>query len=310
MAAPQIDVLMAVYNGHRYIEPQIESILNQTHRNIRLIIRDDSSKDKSQEILRHWQKKHYQKIQVIYSETNLGIIGNFEELMKESKAPYVMFADQDDVWRVDKAARTLAKMQELERENPGEQPLLVHTDLRVVDKELREVAPSFWDYAGLFPHRKATLGRQITQNNITGCTVMINRPLLEMAMPIPKNSIVMHDWWLGLVASAFGKIGIVPEQTILYRQHGANEIGAKQFSWSSFKRSQAHKGEVRKQTQKQAQAFLDRYGAHLSVDKKNIVEAYMKMQKSWLSFERGYLMLKFGLYKQGILRNLNQFLLG
>lgn len=307
---PQVDVLMAVYNGQKYIEPQIESILNQTHQNLKLIVRDDASRDGSPGILSGWQEKHGQRMRVLYAKKNGGIVSNFSALMEESKAPYIMFADQDDVWKVDKTAKTLAKIQELEKIYSPDVPLLVHTDLRVVDDELREISPSYWKYSNLFPAKTSTLGRQLAQNTITGCTVMINRALVELAKPLPEGQLVMHDWWLGLVASAFGNIGTVSEQTILYRQHENNEVGALEFSLKSFCLRQAHKGALRELCKKQAKAFLSTYGSKLCSEKKAIIAAYLRMQESWMTFERGYLMFKYGLFKQGLLRNLNQLLLG
>jgi glycosyltransferase involved in cell wall biosynthesis len=306
----QIDILMAVYNGQKYLEPQIESILNQTHRNIRLIVRDDASKDRSADILRRWQKNHPEKMRLLPADQNLGVVGNFAALMAASEAPYIMFADQDDVWKIDKAARTAAKMRELEYKTSKTHPLLVHTDLRVVDQELREIAPSFCRFANLFPYKSKTLARQLSQNTITGCTVMVNRPLLDLATPIPVEDVVMHDWWLGLTAAAFGKIGFVSEQTVLYRQHESNDTGAKKFGLRTFWRDKSKRAEIKAKCERQALAFLLKYKDRLPSDKLSVIDGYLRLQDASISAERLYLMLRYGLYKQGVLRNLNQVLLG
>ena len=155
-----------------------------------------------------------------------------------------MFCDQDDVWFPDKIAVTLGKMQELEGRHGGERPLLVHTDMKVADGNLRVVADSLWRYQKSDPVRGEALNRLLVQNCATGCSMMINRALCDLALPIPAEA-MMHDWWLVLVAAAFGTIGHCAEPTLLYRQHGANDVGAKKWSLADLVPQLARAGGVR-----------------------------------------------------------------
>ncbi|GAB1232685.1 hypothetical protein UT4_11510 [Ferrigenium sp. UT4] len=160
---------------------------------------------------------------------NKGTIGNFSILMEaalKEGADYLFFADQDDVWQANKLTIMLTAMQEMERQ-AADKPLLVHCDLEVVDEVLQSIAPSFTKFSRLSPTR-ANLGMLLCQNQVTGCASLINRNLLELACPVP-HEVLMHDWWLALLAAASGKIGFVPLPLVRYRQHGRNVLGAVSF---------------------------------------------------------------------------------
>ena len=140
------------------------------------------------------------------------------------QADYVMFCDQDDVWHPDKVRLTLRLMEQVETDLSL--PVLVHTDLRVVDGELREMDPSFQHYSGLDGHRPS-LPQLLVQNVVTGCTVMINRSFGAAGLPPGGGGdMLMHDWWLALIAAAMGRAVFLDRATIDYRQHGGNVVGA------------------------------------------------------------------------------------
>ncbi len=129
-------------------------------------------------------------------------------------AEYIMFCDQDDVWKNDKIEKTLAKMQSMEQTYPH-RPILIHSDLSVVDRELHLLHKSYWIYQHIDPSKDA-INRLIFHNTVTGCTMMINRKLAQKAKVIPDEAI-MHDWWIVMVASVFGHIGYIDEPLIFYR---------------------------------------------------------------------------------------------
>lgn len=302
-----IDVLLATYNGEKYIAEQIDSILNQTHQPLRLFIRDDMSKDSTIEIIKKRVSKHPEKIILIPSDNNLGVVKNFSALMPMSDSEYIMFSDQDDKWLPDKIERAISKMKELETLYGKHTPLLVHTDLQVVDANLRNIENSFWKYSRISPE-KDSLNRLLCQNVVTGCTMMMNKALSSLAHPIPDEAI-MHDWWIALVASAFGKIGIVSAPTMLYRQHSTNQVGAKKlFSMKQIKDFKQLKF-LNAKKEKQAQTFLKQYEDRLNVEQKKLIHVYSKMSKQNL-FQRGSNMFRYGLYKNGFIRNLRFLLLG
>lgn len=302
MKNPTVDILLATFNGLPFIVGQLDSLLAQTHRHIHLIIRDDYSKDKTQEILKAYANKFPHLITLLPSETQLGVKNNFSCLMEYSTAPYIMFADQDDIWNEDKVSKTLTKMQSLEKKSPQGTPLLIHTDLKVVDKDLNVLSPSFWSYSGIDIRHAQTFNRLLMQNVVTGCSMMINRSLLQLALPIPEKS-AMHDWWLALVAAAFGKIEALSEPTLLYRQHGANTLGAQKFFSLRYLKKGFKKirsPEIEKHFQ--AQELYNRYQGHLSDVQKEMLEDYKKLPQVLLP-KKVFLIFKNRFFKMGFLRN-------
>ena len=302
----QIDVLMATYNGELYIEEQVKSLMDQTFQDFHLYIRDDGSTDKTLRLIRELALQYPEKISILPSKERLGVIGNFSALMTQSRAPYLMFCDQDDVWDKDKIAVTIAKMHELELSVGTHIPVLVHADARVVNQELVEIAPSFWQYAALDPVKCQTLNRLIVQNNVTGCCMMINRAVKERALPIPTEA-VMHDWWLALVASGFGCVGCVERPLMSYRQHANNVVGAKKFSlWNQglafYKRSQA----INIRKYQQTKTFYNRYEASLDGQARQLLQVYLNLKYTpW--FKGKWLTFKYRFIKNGWLRGMAWF---
>lgn len=305
----QVDVLLATFQGANYLEEQLESILTQSHPQLHLWIRDDGSTDQTLEILQKWTRTYPQKITLLPSDGHLGIKGNFSELMKISHAPYIMFADQDDKWLPNKVEISLDHLKAMERQYGSHLPLLIHTDLKVVDQNLKEIAQSFWHYAGLHPDH-TSLNRLLSQNVMTGCTMLMNRALIDLAHPIPSVA-VMHDWWVALVSSCFGHIQFVNQPTILYRQHDSNDIGAKSYSLMSFlyqsSKEACKKANSLKQTYQQAFYLLEYFEHLLSIEKKNLLQAYGELERLPY-FKKRYQMIKYQFFKQGFLRNAKMLL--
>lgn len=302
-----VDILMAVYNGKRYLQEQIESILIQDYPHFHILIRDDGSSDGTQELINEYVNKYPDKIRLIESSQPLGAQGNFSELMQASQSPYIMLSDQDDVWRRDKISKTLAKMKETEKMLGNKKPVLIHTDLVVVDADLKLIHPSFWRFSRCSPHRHHSLNRLLVQNVVTGCTCMMNRPLLNVALPIPKETI-MHDWWLALVASAFGTIRTVSGATMFYRQHQHNVLGAQSYGSLQYLRNGVKKlwAPNPKKVQ-QAEEFYRRYALELSRDHLELLKTYLSLpERSFLSSR--LLMLKHRFLKQGLIRKAGAFL--
>jgi rhamnosyltransferase len=227
-AARKIIILLATYNGEKYLFDQIQSIQGQTISNWKLWVRDDGSQDNTRDLLRKLARKD---TRIRYLNDELGCLGttrNFGALMRVALAEgadAIFFCDQDDIWLPHKIARQLQSLQEMERQYPPGTPLLCYSDLEVVDQNLHQIHPSFMRYEKLRHEAHNPLHVLSTQNFITGCAVVINRTLLEFATPIP-NEIILHDWWLAICAAACGRIGYIDEQLVQYRQHCRNQIGA------------------------------------------------------------------------------------
>lgn len=221
----KIDILLATYNGEKFVKEQIESILNQTYENFNLIISDDASTDNTLNILEEYEKKDT-RIKVFKKEKNKGLIDNFEFLLKNVTSDYFMFSDQDDIWKKDKIEKSINKLKE---ENSG----LVYTDLEIVDEKLNVIYPSYWKYKQIYKKiKKYNNFEALYLNNfVTGCTILAKSKYIKDILPLPRNSkFVLHDYWTALIISAKDKISYVEEPTIQYRQHKNNRVGSSRKS--------------------------------------------------------------------------------
>lgn len=283
---------MATYNGEKFIEAQIRSLLNQTYQNWRLIVRDDGSTDKTVHILEAYKKQFPGKMSILESREHLGACLSFGELLRHSTADYAMFCDQDDIWLPEKIEMSFKGMLRLEAKYGKEKPLLLYTDLTVVDKELNVVAKSFWEYEELNPDN-TTINRLLVQNVVTGCTTIMNKKLKDLSIPIPPEAIV-HDWWTALVASVFGHIDYISVPTVLYRQHDRNDVGAKKRGFLealkksvTFGTSMNKIKELKYKTQIQALSFYRNYQNQSIEDAKklSLIGMYSEINKMGF-FER------------------------
>ena len=220
----KIAILMATYNGEKYICQQIDSILSQTCKDWELYIHDDGSTDNTIAVVESYVEKYPNKIHLIDGKSTGGAKYNFFYMFGQVEAPYYMTCDQDDVWLDKKIELTYDKM--LTIENKADVPCLVYTELRVVDSELNTIADTMSEYQSLDCHKR-TINQFILQNSVTGCTMMVNMALRDKMLHITDiDNTIMHDWWAALVAAQFGKTAFIDEPTILYRQHGDNSLGA------------------------------------------------------------------------------------
>lgn len=220
----KIAILMATYNGEKYICQQIDSILSQTCKDWELYIHDDGSTDNTIAAVESYVEKYPDKIHLIDGKSTGGAKYNFFYMFGQVEAAYYMTCDQDDVWLDKKIELTYDKM--LTIENKADVPCLVYTELRVVDSELNTIADTMSEYQSLDCHKR-TINQFILQNSVTGCTMMVNRALRDKMLRITNiDNTIMHDWWAALVAAQFGKTAFIDEPTILYRQHGDNSLGA------------------------------------------------------------------------------------
>lgn len=301
----QIDILMATYNAGKFLENQLDSIFNQTCHDWHLIIRDDVSSDNTVDIIEQYIGKYPNKISLFKGDINLGAKSNFNELLKLSSAEYVMFADHDDVWLDDKISITLEKMAELERTSETGTPILVFTDKSITDENLNITHQSSVK-AEKFDVKRLTPQRLLVQNVASGCTIMINKPLLTLCRSIPKEAI-MHDHYMMLLAAFFGKIGYVNKPAMLYRQHSRNEIGAKNVGISYlFKKIAESPATIKSRFMKnidQADALLKNYGEQLSKENRDILENFIRLRTaSRPEFIR--IIVQNGFYKSGLVRKL------
>ena len=303
-------ILLSTYNGALWLGEQLESLFAQTDRDWRLFVRDDGSQDGTLELLLAFQRQHPDQIQLIQDETTrLGACQSFARLLEMVEADDYLFCDQDDRWLPKKVERLRVQMQALQQRVGENTPLLLHSDLQVVDEELRLLHPSFWRYQGLHPQSGSSLNRLLMQNEITGCAIMLNRPLRDLALPVPAQAL-MHDWWLALAAAAFGKIVALPESLVDYRQHRVNAIGAKAWNgvyiWQRFFQPQDIRRRL-KATQEQAAAFGERFRGRLPEAEISRIEGYARLAQQGFWARRRFL-LKNKILKKDWIRNLGVLL--
>lgn len=224
-------ILLATYNGEKYIEEQILSIINQTYSNWRLIIRDDGSNDRTMNIIKHY-KKIDKRIDILKDDNdNIGSSLNFGILLQfayEKDFEIFFFCDQDDLWSKDKLEIQLGQIAKLERISGKDVPIMVYSDLVVIDSNLNLIDKSFMHYQGLAKEDKRLTNLLLTQNIVTGCAIAINRKLASIALPFPTD-ILMHDWWIALCCSLNGVVKFISKPLVFYRQHGENQVGAKRL---------------------------------------------------------------------------------
>lgn len=302
-----VDILLATYNGGRFLREQLDSIFNQTFTDWHIIVSDDGSTDNTIEILNEYIKKFPDKMTMVFSNTHFGNArDNFFYLMKHANSKYIMFCDQDDYWLPNKIEKTLNFLKIHENGNPT----LVYSDLEVVDEFLNTISYSFIKYQKL-NLKKVTFNSLIMENVVAGCTMMINSSLKNIALNYRNSeNIIMHDWWLALIAEKFGNLVFLDDTLIKYRQHSNNSVGAQKvgsflYILNKFKKIQISLSKK----QQQAKEFLNQFENKLDSQSKLILNQYINiLQKGKL--HRIYFYFKNNMIMSGFLKNIGLVLFG
>lgn len=298
---------MATYNGADYIKVQIDSILKQTYQDFKIIIRDDGSKDETVNIIKEYEKRYPDKVKLVCDNVKCGSsVSNFFQLIKYATGEYVMFADQDDFWLPHKVEFTYGKMMEIEKNIGKDKPVLVFADYKVVDNSLTEI--EFNQKRNQIAAYNLDFNRLLVQNYVTGCLAMVNKSLYKN-MGDYNRTILMHDWWAALYASAKGEIVHFAEPVMLYRQHGDNCVGA--VDVKSFKyRFQKFFDKDTKKAQHlylaQAKSFYDKYSNELESEEKKALEDFIGIFEQKFKISRMIGLLKGNYLKSDFIRVLGQ----
>ncbi len=284
----KVIVLMATYEGERYICQQMDSILGQTLKELKLKVSDDGSKDKTREILKEYRNQYPDRIVLKHrvqegdyqnKEQVSGAAMNFFWLLAQASGDYILFSDQDDVWKREKAEKLLKHMKKLEKRLGKDYPILVHSDMEVTDEDLNMTAPSFFDYQHCNPKR-TSFAEVLVENPVTGGGAMINKALADLLLKVPE-ACCMHDWWMALTASCFGTISCIREPLYQYRQHENNVLGAKATgSLEDIKQRARRQAQVEENYRKmfaQAAAFGKMYHEQMSTEQKNILRSFLAL---------------------------------
>lgn len=258
-----LSVVLCTYNGTRYIEEQLESILSQSLTPDEIVVSDDGSSDDVLEVIDSRLAGGSVAYSVLKNKFTIGPALNFSQAINQAKGEYIAMSDQDDVWGCLKLESLMSLMHCLEADVGCETPILVFSDATIVDSHLNVLHSSFQSYHG-FDLSRVSLASLLVENISPGCCMLVNKALAELAMPLPEDAL-MHDGWLMLVAKAFGKIGYVDQPLVKYRQHDRNAVGAsRKLGALKILRSIAASKRVIIGYQSQARAFLTVFGGRLS----------------------------------------------
>lgn len=302
----QIDILLGTYNGRKYLPDLIESILGQSYKDFRLLVSDDCSTDDTLHVLERYAAEDC-RIRIVSEKQRYGSAkANFIALLSESTAPYIAFADQDDVWERDKLAVLITEIKRIENSGSGMVPSMVYSDLSVVDQNLKAIAPSYYAYMRIDPSR--TRANQIlAQNVVTGCACMFNKELLQ-TLDITKldpEKIVMHDYALAETAALCGRLSYVKTPLVRYRQHESNTIGATKYSvgrWVS--RNRENEIGIKASVQ-QARLILEICSGTKGRREELEFRAYANLLNHG-RLSRVFALFRFGFWKSTIARRLGQ----
>lgn len=260
---PEVAVLMATYNGEKFLSEQLDSILNQSYKNINLIVRDDGSTDSTYNILNNYADKL-----TIIKGHNVGCKACFSEVAKYaainySNCKYFAFSDQDDFWLQDKIKTAVKK---LEHTNVEDRPLLYICPTKLVDEKLNPITHKYSKKSFRY-----TLEEAMMLGTCAGCTMVFNRKLLDLYVKASPDVMYLHDDWIYKVCLACNGTLIVDDQPhILYRQHGHNVLGGNQGKLKAWTRRFKMFKEGRVRSSK-AKYILDIYSDEISDHAKNIL---------------------------------------
>ncbi len=221
----RVSVALCTFNGARFIAEQLESILSQVPPPFEVVVGDDGSTDDTLAIIRGTAAAHPSTtLSILPATAHLGVTANFERTIAATTGELVALSDQDDVWHAGRLARLVHEF------GTAPDALLVHHDARLIDDRGASTGATLFESLRVGSREKQATaeGRAfavyIRRNLATGATVMFRRTLLDSARPFPEGWV--HDEWLAIIAAALGRVSLIDEQLVDYRQHGANQIGA------------------------------------------------------------------------------------
>ena len=212
-----ISVCMATYNGEKYVAKQLGSILPQLRASDEVVISDDSSTDRTIEVI---ERLDDPRIRILKGQKFKNPIYNFENAILNARGEFVFLSDQDDLWMPDKISVVMASLKEND---------LVLTDCQIIDSEDRVIEDSFFRINNTGPG----FWKNLSHNSYLGCCMAMRKSVVSKSTPFPKD-IPMHDWWIGMVCEQFFRIKIIHKPLIQYRRHGHNATTSGEKSTSTI----------------------------------------------------------------------------
>lgn len=270
-----VQVLMSTYNGEKYLSQQIDSILSQKFDGkIKLLIRDDGSIDNTKKILKNYLKQG--NIEVIFGE-NIGVNKSVFYLVenRDKDCDYYAFSDQDDVWKENKLQNAVTSIikEEANKENV---PILYASSTDAVDENLNFIRTL------CVPKKTLTFYNAMIENILPGHTQVFNNCLADIIVKSKKEKIIVIDWWIYMIASAFGRVCFSKQPSVLYRQHSKNSIGyEKNFLRRVFNRFKRVNSKDKNNTSLQLLNFYNEYKKVLPREFQKEIKSYFKLQKNF-----------------------------
>ena len=288
--ASPVTIVLSTYNGDRYLQEQIDSLISQTYKNIKILIRDDGSTDGTHEILKQYTAQN-KNIEVVF-EKNIGVTASFLRLvaMASSESEFISFCDQDDVWEPEKIARAVSLLKQYDQDTP----LLYCGAVEIVDKELQHIR------YGRIPTRKTVIKNAIVENIATGCTSVINKPAIKLIIEreVCVDNISIHDWWTYILISTFGIVVFDKQTKIKYRQHENNVVGS--FTGLKFwlERIKRQLKQNNKTMQVQVVELLKTYGTSMEDSKRVLLNNFATKTISHNIVSRFFYAINTPVYRQ------------
>lgn len=277
--AESVSVALAVYNGSKFLQEQLASLENQIKKPCELIIVDDCSSDNSVEIVNTFSSSFDKKIYL--NNRNGGPVFTFKKLAGLCSGNFIAFCDQDDIWLPQKLALSLA---EIKRFN-NNVPAIVYTDMSVIDDEGNLLQQSYFKQRKIRPH-KLFFTDILYGNIITGCTALINKAMAAELEKMPLN-IMMHDWWMALIAFSFGKNYFINQPTVLYRSHGNSVTKKDKMTYFTVLQDDYKKGKAYlKEHIEQATEFKNVYASRLSRKDMQSLDRFIALKNKPFFYKR------------------------
>lgn len=293
-------ILLSTYNGEKYLNDQIHSLQKQTFQEWNLYIRDDGSKDDTIQLIKEAEKKDKRIHYLEDSQSNLKPMKSFMKLLKDVEADYYFFCDQDDYWLPKKLEIMLKEIKKKDNKSPE----LIYCGLQCVDQDLKPINNDFENLIGKINGKSRFIG-----NDMPGCVMCFNEKLRNIAVENTKtyNDIVMHDWWLALIAETFGNVSFLNRKLILYRQHEDNSIGAginggliKKILQKNVLKKQENLVKI---TYLQSRQFYTLFNPLLSKEDKRFLNMYLASSSKNSKYRKEFLK-KYSLHGSSLLRSL------
>lgn len=276
LGQPEVDILLATYNGEKYIKDQLNSILYQTFQNWRLIIRDDGSSDRTVEILNHYKNLDSRILIANDTKGNLGVFENFMELICLSSSPYIMLADQDDIWINNKVSVSLSFIKKVADKNS---PVLVFSNSILTNESLTKKFGLNYSM-----REKPSLSNFLFYNaGYQGANMIFNLALKKKLFPFFNNTIV-HDYHISIVGLLLGKVYHIDEPLMLYRRHESattiqNLTIFSRFRWFIKKKSFIYDQKMLDYLD----IFVQYYKDSINEENKSCLDDYFKITKGKVS---------------------------